>query len=176
MLQGCYKVPAARDPKSLLARHEAGIFEENRAVLASSAHRRSDGVSKLILPQCQAIIEAMGHRMAHDAAVAAGVQQSLIDLYVASCMKLDTAWYTENAGMTRKSLADMETKALDAVLPHLGVLIKAMAVEPWVTSKIISDERWSDFVAGCQVFDGQAKVSVFQGEGALESQMARSHL
>ena len=176
MLQGRYKVPAARDQKSLLARREAGIFEENRAVVASSAHHRGSEVNKLVLPQCQAIIEAMGHRMAYDAAVAAGVQQPLIDLYVASCMKLDTAWYIENAGMTRKSLADMEAKALDAVLPRLGGLIEAMGVEPWITSKIISDERWNDFVAGCQVFDGQANIGVFRGEGGLESQMARSHL
>ena len=176
MLQDRYKVPAARDPKSLLARHEAGIFEENSAMLTSSAHPRSNEVNKLILPQCQAIIEAMGHRMAYDAAVAAGVQQPLIDLYVVSCVKLDTAWYIENAGMTRKSLADMENKVLDAVLPRLDALIKAMGVEPWITSKIISDERWNDFIADCQVFDGQAKVSVFQGEGALESQVARPHL
>ncbi|EKM53857.1 uncharacterized protein PHACADRAFT_145387 [Phanerochaete carnosa HHB-10118-sp] len=176
MLQGRYQVPAARDPKSQLARHEAGIFEECRAVLASCAHHRSNEVNKLILPQCQAIIEAMGHRMAYEAAVAAGVQQPLIDLYVASCMKLDAAWYIENAGVSRRVLAEMETKALDAVLPQVGQLIKAMNVEPWITSKIISDERWNSFIATCQVFDGQAKVSVFQGEGAAESQMVRSHL
>ena len=173
MLQDRYKVPAAQDPQSLLARHEAGVFEENRAVLASSAHPRSNEVNKLILPQCQAIIEAIGHRMAYDAAVAAGVQQPLIDLYVASCMKLDATWYIENAGLTRKSLTDMESKALDAVLPRLGALIKAMGVEPWITSKIISDERWNDFVADCQVFDDQTEVSISRGEGALESEMAK---
>ncbi|EKM60026.1 uncharacterized protein PHACADRAFT_115441 [Phanerochaete carnosa HHB-10118-sp] len=161
MLQGRYKVPAARDQEGLLARHEAGLFDESRAVLASCAHHRSSEVNKLVLPQCQAIIEAMGHRMAYEAAVAAGVQQPLVELYVASCMKLDRAWYVENAGVSRKALAGMEDKALDAVLPQVEQLIHAMGVGPWITSKIVSDERWDAFVEDCQVFEGQAEVNVW---------------
>ena len=37
MLQGRYRVPASQDPKSLLARHETSLFEENRVVLAACA-------------------------------------------------------------------------------------------------------------------------------------------
>ena len=136
MIQGRYKVPGSTNPKSNLARHEAGLFQENRAVLTSCSHHRSDEVNRLILPQCQAMIEAIGHRMAYDAAVAAGVQQNLIDLYEVSCMKLDAAWYSEEVGIGRRALATMETKALDAVLPQLGTLIRQMGVEPWITSKI----------------------------------------
>ena len=109
MLQGRYKVPGSTNPKSNLARHEAGLFQENRAVLTSCSHHRSDEVNRLILPQCQAMIEAIGHRMAYDAAVAAGVQQNLIDLYEVSCMKLDAAWYSEEVGIGRRALAAMET-------------------------------------------------------------------
>ena len=76
-----------------------------------------------------------------------------------------------------KALADAETAALDAVLPQLGALVQAMGVEPWITSKIVSDARWDAFVAGCETFEGGASVPVFTGEGAaLESQLARSHL
>ena len=174
MLQGRYKVPGSRDPKSLLAKHEAGLFDENRATLASLPHHRSPEVNRLILPQCQALVEAMGHRMAYDAAVAAGVKQELVDLYVASCIKLDAAWYIENAGLTRKALQDMEATALDAVLPQLGGLVRAMGVEPWLTSKIVSDERWAAFVDTCQTFEGQGQFAVFPtGEG---EHLARAHL
>lgn len=178
MLQGRYKVPPSKDPKSLLARYELGLFEENRAALTAASHHRSDEVNRLVLPQCQSIIEAIGHRMAYDAAVAAGVQQNIIDLYVASCVKLDLAWYSENADFGRRALADFETKALDALLPDLGTLIRQMGVEPWINSKIVSDERWNSFVNTCQVFEGKSNFGVFRGETVLqhESQMVRSHL
>jgi acyl-CoA oxidase len=174
MLQGRYKVPASLDQKSLLAKHELGLFEECRAILASLPHHRSPDVNRLILPQCQGLIEAMGHRMAYDAAVAAGVRQELVDLYVASCVKLDQAWYIENAGLTRKAVQDMEATALDAVLPQLGQLVGAMGVEPWITAKIVSDERWAAFVQTCETFEGSGAFAVFAGEA--EQQIARSHL
>lgn len=158
MLQGQYSVPSPKDPNSLLASHELGLFEESRAVLSSCSHHRSNEVNRLVLPQCQAIIEAMGHRMAYEAAVAAGVQKDLIDLYVASVVKLDLAWYSENAGFGRRALAELETKALDAVLPQLGSLVGRMGMEPWISSKIVSDERWDAFVASLPVFDGNGHV------------------
>lgn len=178
MLQGRYRVPPSQNPNSLLARHETSLFDDNRVVLASCSHHRSDEVNRRILPQCQPIIEAMGHRMAYDAAVAAGVSQNLVDLYEVSCMKLDAAWYCEEAGIGRRALADMESNALDAVLPQLGRLVGQMGVEPWVTSKIVSDERWDAFVDSLEVFEGQSTVPVFRtGETAqLQQEVVRSHL
>lgn len=178
MLQGRYRVPASQNPKSLLARHETSLFEDSRAVLASCAHHRSSEVNTRILPQCQPIIEAMGHRMAYDAAVAAGVSQNLVDLYEVSCMKLDAAWYCEEAGIGRRALVDMESRALDAVLPELGTLVRRMGVEPWVTAKIVSDERWDAFVDGLEVFEGQGAAPALRtGETAqLQHEVVRSHL
>lgn len=178
MLQGRYKVPASAYPESILGQHEAGLFADNRAVLNASSHHRSDEVNRMILPQCQTMIEAVGHRMAYDAAVASGVKPNLIELYVANCMKLDASWYIENAGFTRRTLADMEAKAIDAVLPDVGKLIDNMGVERWVTSKIISDQRWNNFLDTCDVFEGQSSVAMFPGEQVQEnkSQIASSRL
>lgn len=184
MLQGLYSVPAPKDPNSLLARHEAGLFQENCTTLANCSHHRSNEVNRLILPQCQPIIEAMGHRMAYEAAVAAGVQQDLIDLYVASVVKLDLAWYSENAGFGRSALAELETKALDAVLPQLGSLVGKMGMQPWIYSKIVSDERWNAFVDTCPIYEGNGKVqsprdrTLTAGEKTLQprQEMVRSHL
>ncbi|KAI0089542.1 acyl-CoA dehydrogenase NM domain-like protein [Irpex rosettiformis] len=159
MLQGRYCAPAPKDHNSLLARHEIGLFEENRALLSQFPHQhRSDEVNRLILPQCQSIIEAIGHRMAYEAAVAAGVQQDLINLYVASVVKHDLAWYSENVDFGRRALAELETEALDAVLPQLSSLVTKMEMEPWIYSKIVSDESWDAFVETCPVFEGNALV------------------
>ena len=181
MLQGRYKVPASTNPQSLLARHESSLFDENRAILASCAHHRSDEVNRRILPNCQPLIEAIGPRMAYDAAVAAGVQQDPVDLYEVSCMKLDAVWYSEEANIGRRALAEREARALDAVLPQLGELVRGMGVEPWVTAQITSDARWNAFVQSCELFEGASAVSVLPlptGKTARlhPAEIVRSHL
>lgn len=189
MLQGRYKVPAPIHAQSILAQHEAGLFQECRGVLVQAKHHRSDAVSKHVLPQCQPIIEAIGHRMAYDAARAAGLDKSIIDLYEVSAAKLDGAWYAEHAGVTRSMLYTRESDAVDALLPQLGTLVSALRVEPWITAPIISDDRWDGFVGSCEVYGGNApSASVFDfpqtfgvsagaGARAPESAVqARSHL
>lgn len=49
------------------------MLEELRAVLAGMSHHRSDSYDRLILPECLNLIQAIGHRMAYDAAVAAAL-------------------------------------------------------------------------------------------------------
>ncbi|OBZ66991.1 Acyl-coenzyme A oxidase 2, peroxisomal [Grifola frondosa] len=180
ILIGRYEMPPSINPTSLLARHEAGLFKELRETIASVPHHRSSEVNRLILPHSQAMVEAMGHRMAYDAAVAAGVRPCLIDLYVANAVKLDPAWYAENAHLGRRAQADMETKAMDEVLPLLGTLVREMDVIPYITAPIVSDELWSAFVGSLQVFKGNGKVDVFHEQGpdlfTPDAEMVRSHL
>jgi len=162
LLQGRYKLPAARDASSFLARHEMGLFEEKRVVMASAKHHRGDETNRLVLPYCVSMVEAIGHRMAYEAAVAEGVQPELIDLYVASVVKLDAAWYIEHAQLGRHAQQEMETVALDAVLPHLGSLIRGMQVESYITAPIVSDDKWNHFMRTLQVFEGNAEVPLWR--------------
>ena len=179
ILIGRYDMPTPTDPNSLLARHEAGLLDELREVVQNIAHHRSDDVNRLILPYCQPAMEAIGHRMAYDAAVAAGVRPCLIDLYAANVVKLDPAWYAEHAGLGRKAQQEMETRAQDQVLPLLGKLVKEMDVFPYVTAPIISDDRWTAFVQDLKVFRGNAHVDPLEQRGGrfrIETEMVRSHL
>lgn len=121
--------------------------------------------------------------MAYDAAVAAGVQQDLIDLFVASAVKEDAAWYSENVSFYRRDLVDLEAKALDAVLPQLATLVKKMGMEPWITSKIITQGAWDSFLETCEDFEGDGRVEMFPNLPSgkkrhlpHDSEMVRSHL
>ena len=155
------------------------MFAENRETLNSASHHRGDDVNRLILPNCQPLIEAIGHRMAYDAAVAAGVEPCLVDLYVASVVKRDAAWYSENVGFGRRALAEMETGAMDTIVPKLGTLIGEMGVSPWITSRIVSDKRWDAFVEQLEVFSGDADGSSILDHGANSPQLnqaVRAHL
>ena len=138
-----------------MARHEIGIFEEHRRFIATVSRHRSQEVNRRILPHCQAMVEAIGHRMAYDAAVASGVEPCLVDLYVTSIMKLDPAWYAEHAGLGRGAQAEMESVALDAVLPRLSLLVGRPQDEPHLTAPIVSDAAWDSFVAELEFFEGK---------------------
>ncbi|KAI0644433.1 acyl-CoA dehydrogenase NM domain-like protein [Trametes meyenii] len=158
LLLGRYTLPAPTDPGTLLARHEAGLFAELRQILKDAPHHRSAEVSRLILPRCQPMMEAIGYRMAYDAAVQQGVRPALIDLYVSNVVALDAAWYSEHAGLSRAEQQAMSTRAMDAVLPMLDELVKEMDVLAYITAPIISDERWNVFVGGLKTYVGDAGV------------------
>ncbi|THH16516.1 hypothetical protein EW146_g4131 [Bondarzewia mesenterica] len=147
-----YAVPSTSDPTSLLAKHEAGMFEELRGLLAGMRHHRSADFDLYILPECLSLIQAIGHRMVYDAAVAANLDACLVDLYVASCVKLDSAWYVEKLGVSRRAQRDMENKAIDAVYPRLEEFLDKLALDPYITAPIFSEDRWERFVNSLPTF------------------------
>ena len=142
-----YKVPPAADPKSLLALHEEGNFQELEGLLKNIGHHRALDFDRLVLPGCLPFVQAIGHRMAYDAAVSTGVDSCLIDLYVASCVKLDPSWYVERLGLSRLRQREMEATAIDRVFPRTEEFLSLMAVEPYILAPIVSDNRWAEYVA-----------------------------
>ncbi|KAI0633884.1 acyl-CoA dehydrogenase NM domain-like protein [Trametes polyzona] len=179
LLVGRYILPPSTNPGSLLAKHESGLFAQLREVACSLENHRGAEANRLILPRCLPMVEAIGHRMAYDAAVAQGVRLVLIDLYVANALNLDSAWYSEHVGVGRAEQLEMETRAQDAVLPMLGELIQEMDVLAYVNAPIVDDNQWNAFVDGLKVFEGDAQVDLRQGarEHGLQSQpMMLSHL
>ncbi|KAK1149714.1 hypothetical protein N8T08_005268 [Aspergillus melleus] len=49
----------------------------------------------------------------------AGIDPKLIELYESGVIKEDSAWYSEQGGLSRKAQFEMEAKAADALLPDL---------------------------------------------------------
>ena len=90
--------------------------------------------------------------MAYDSAVAEGVPQPLIDLYVAQCIKDDLAWYTEE-GLTREGFAAMENTAFETVFPLMHDIVEQMGAEPFVRAPIVSDATWGQFVQSLETFE-----------------------
>lgn len=157
-------MPEAADPNSLLARHEQGLYEEARTVVMGlGAGHRSEAFNRLVLPLCQPLIEAIGHRMAYDAAVKARVPQPLINLYVANAVKHDSSWYIEHAALTRRKIAEMEDKAASALLPELDELLESTGGKAYCHAPIVSNESWKAFLAQLPHFAGNAVVETIPG-------------
>jgi acyl-CoA oxidase len=157
LLLGRYELPAAQNPKSLLARHEAGLFKECRSLLKlDGSNHRSEEFNNLLLPRCLPLIESIGHRMAYDAAVKHNVDPDLIALYETGVMKLDSSWYVEHAGISRFEQSNMESRAATVLLPRIEQLIEKTGSAPYVNAPIVSEDRFTSFIRSLPTFTGNA--------------------
>ncbi|KAJ7485061.1 acyl-CoA dehydrogenase NM domain-like protein [Mycena galericulata] len=158
------------DPHSdnILAQHEKSLLSELRHIVERFGHHRDPRIENEILPQCQELIEAVGHRLAVDAAIERGIEPLIIDLYVASVIKHDSAWYAEHTNLSRSRQRDMERDSVEALYPKLQQLLDKLEVTSYVTAPIVSDERWRSYVQELPTFDGSPVSDVANG--------LRSHL
>ncbi|KAJ7652808.1 acyl-CoA dehydrogenase NM domain-like protein [Mycena polygramma] len=157
LILGRVTLPFQPHPDNLMSRYENSLVSELRDIVKRSGHHRNSETESAILPRCQELIEAVGHRLAVDAAIESGVDPSVIDLYIASIIKLDSAWYAENTDLSRSRQRKMEQDSVEALFPKLESLLKKLDVVPYVTAPIVSEERWSGYLDTLQTF-GQSNV------------------
>ncbi|RAL03940.1 acyl-CoA dehydrogenase NM domain-like protein [Aspergillus ibericus CBS 121593] len=161
LLLGRCSVPPARHPGSLLARHEAGLLAENRDLLRTMPHgHRSEKYNQVILPRCRPLVEAIGHRMAYEAAADAGVDRDLLSLYEAGVVLLDASWYVEHGLLSRMEIVSMEEQAATALLPRLEGILDGLEREVYVTAPMGSASRWGEFLHQLPVYgESTSRVS-----------------
>ena len=144
-------MPKPRHPECLLARHELGIWETCREIAGSLGDHRGTTFNEKILPMCQPLIEAIGHRMAYEAALDAGVDKKLLDVYESGVVQLDSGWYVECVGLTRWDQLEMEERAVTSVVPFIDEFIDRTETGPVVTAPILSEESWEGFVRNLEL-------------------------
>ena len=156
-------MPPPNDPSSPIARHEASLFSEARDLLqqGSKGAHRSEQFNRNILPLALPLVEAIGHRMAYEAAIDANIDSSLLNLYESGVMKQDSAWYVEQGGLSRGIQREMEAQAVDILLPQMKDLLLASGVQPYSNAPMTSKTLWNDFVSGLEVFSGDAPSDLF---------------
>ncbi|KAL5359067.1 acyl-CoA oxidase [Aspergillus floccosus] len=168
LLLGRYNLPAAQRPDCLLAKHETGFVAELVDRLKDSTGHRGDQYNRYVLPQCRPMVLAIGQRMAYEAALDAGVDGDLLDLYEAGAVKSDPAWYVEKLGISREAQFEMECRAADAVLARLDEHLDSFNIEPYCTAPMLSSDRWEEIVNAAPMFTGNAEYDVLT---AIESKL-----
>ena len=167
-------MPKPRYPNCLLARHEAGLFSTLKSQLSQMPSHRCDAYSTVILPHCQTLVESIGYRMAYEAAVDLGVPQHLINMYEATIVKSDPAWYVEHAGLTWWQIHEMEEKAISSCLKTFDEDLAAVGMEEYAAiAPITTKQGWDRFVRDLDVVQGNGHYDVMQGSGKLEFEHAR---
>ncbi|KAI0485119.1 acyl-CoA dehydrogenase/oxidase [Xylariaceae sp. FL0804] len=173
---GRYAPPEPRDPQCLLARHERGVWDEARQILASlrGGHRGEEFNARL-LPLSLPLVRATGQRMAYEAARDAmvrggndhddlGMTPQVLALYESTCVMEDRSWYVENGILSRRALQDRDADALSSVLPLLEGILNDPAVDAFVDAPMVDQDRLSAFFSSLPSFQGpdteyfQAKI------------------
>ncbi|GJJ06007.1 hypothetical protein Clacol_000194 [Clathrus columnatus] len=144
-LRGKVKIYKPKFPDHLLAKHEDFVVSELRRFLAQNSDHRGAETERMLLPQCCGVLESIGHRWAYEAALARGVSQPIIELFVASLFDLDAAWYAENCGITRWKQKTLLVERATALYEDLPQLLKLLDVENYITAPIVSKERWERY-------------------------------
>ncbi|QRD94019.1 hypothetical protein F9C07_2286186, partial [Aspergillus flavus] len=168
LILGKYTMPPPRYPFSLLAVFETGLFQHARDIVNSlgGAYRKAEFNTR-ILPRCQTLVEAVGHRLAYEAALDAGVASELLDLYEAGVVLHHSGWFVENLALDTETQFNMEMQAMNSILPRIGDLLNATGAEPYCTAPIVSDEAWMEFTRSLEVHHGNARMDICEYDADL---------
>lgn len=161
LLIGRYQLPSPKNPNSPVARHEAALLTEAKHHLNQfGGMHRSEDFNRNILPLSLPLIQAIGHRMALEAAKEANIDSKLLALYESGVALEDSAWYTEQGGMSRRAQREMEAQAADALLPDLEKLVYETGAAPYSNAPMASERLWNTFVSELEVFSGEASFDI----------------
>ncbi|KAJ7700693.1 hypothetical protein B0H17DRAFT_1247210 [Mycena rosella] len=137
LLLNRYSLDCVPGTGSLALLHAQGLLSTSRTALHEFGDHRSEEFNRRILPCCKPIVEALGMLFAHDAAVAAGLEESITQFYLATAMQIDEAWPMFRA----------EEDALCIAFPRLEEWIRSSGTPRSVTAPIVSAERWRAFIS-----------------------------
>ncbi|KAF8154610.1 acyl-CoA oxidase [Crassisporium funariophilum] len=165
LLQGHFEVPLPDPSESLLAQHATSLLQENHDLFtAMKCEHRSDAFNSLILPQSQTVIESIGHALAYSAALRSNLPKPILDVYECAVMRQDSAWYTEQAGVSRMQQRLREDTAVSSFMPQLDAFLRQLDIEKYVSAPIVSDKAWKEYLRALPVYSGDAtpEVELFQ--------------
>ncbi|KZT66460.1 hypothetical protein DAEQUDRAFT_746565 [Daedalea quercina L-15889] len=162
-------LPTPLHDDSMLSLHSNGVHSQCRQILDGfSEGRRDERFNDLILPQCQRGVLALGCAYAYGCAVDAGVPTPLLQLFECAAIKHDPLWYTQHAGLSADVLMLNEDRAARAALPKIQEYVDQFGVDGAVDVPILSDDKWEQWVAGLENYDGCG------GQGTTDATVAVS--
>ncbi|KAB8248171.1 hypothetical protein BDV35DRAFT_379213 [Aspergillus flavus] len=152
--------------QGIAAAFKAVLTRATQESLHQLAERKAEFNTR-ILPRCQTLVEAVGHRLAYEAALDAGVASELLDLYEAGVVLHHSGWFVENLALDTETQFNMETQAMNSILPRIGNLLNATGAEPYCTAPIVSDEAWMEFTRSLEVHHGNARMDICEHDADL---------
>ncbi|KAJ3454915.1 hypothetical protein MRS44_013515 [Fusarium solani] len=156
LLGGKYSLPAPRDPTAVLARREQRMMEAAMSKLkdiGGYGGHRGQAFNQHILPCCRPIAEAIGHRMAYEAATELGACPKVLRLYEHMCVGTDFRQFSCD-GHTLQAFEDAAVEAYDDVFADMLQSLQNSEADAYTTAPIMSNKSWAVFVDKMQAFKG----------------------
>ncbi|KAF4460983.1 Acyl-coenzyme A oxidase 2 peroxisomal [Fusarium albosuccineum] len=160
LLGGKFELPRPRNELTPLARCEQKLMEDLRAELAKIGgygEHRGPAFDRHILPRCRPLVEAIGHRMAYEAAEHAGVALDVLELYGCMCAGRDLSCLPREKLWNGPSQHPTPSEPYDTVLAQIRAESACGSeLDDYVTAPIVSDEAWINFVKSLRTFNHPA--------------------
>ncbi|KAK3291980.1 uncharacterized protein B0H64DRAFT_420171 [Chaetomium fimeti] len=170
-----YELPAPRHPSTPLAQreqHRTADARDKIAELGGYEKRRGEPFNRHILPRCRPLVEAMGHRMAYEAARDAGVCPTALRLFELVCLAGDPGWRASSSSSSAgegaggagagagagagpgRAFDDDLVRAYEEALPDmLRTVAESGDLGEYVTAPILEDGAWDAFVGQLPAFE-----------------------
>ena len=120
-------------------------------------------------------MQAIGHRMAYDAAMEASVDPTLIDVYLASVILSDSTWYSETNDpairLSGSEQLEMQLNACSRGVVRLEEWLDKLEVEPYVLAPIVSEEKWDAYEGTLEIFGESLGLGIESGDDAYVEEL-----
>jgi acyl-CoA oxidase len=111
---------------------------------------RGDKYNSLPLQRCQPLVDAIGYRLAYEAALNAGVSSEFLELFTLGVIMQDMSWFTQHLKLSREDIFQQEARVLTKALPTLKKHLADIHIEPYCTAPIPSQDSMNSFVHGLE--------------------------
>ncbi|KAF6810069.1 hypothetical protein CMUS01_13545 [Colletotrichum musicola] len=126
-----------------------------------------------ILPRCRTLIEAIGQRMAYEAALQSeDVSPEVLGVFVMSCMQEDPSWFVEHGNRTRTQMRDDEERAYAKLLPMLPELVERTGTKDYITAPVVDEDSLKNCVPSLQTFGGKNEAVL--GDLPIQSKLRKN--
>ena len=150
------EIPQAQNSTSRLAQREEKLMSDMKSSLeAIGGYRehRGPAFDRHILPRCRLLAEAIGNRMAYEAAQTSGLSPAILSLYEHISLGEDLDQLPVIGLQSRTRTQSGGSAPYDFVLAQIrSESAHRSEIDDYVTAPIASEESWKSFVNSLQVF------------------------
>ncbi|KAG7402957.1 Acyl-coenzyme A oxidase 5 [Fusarium oxysporum f. sp. rapae] len=157
-------LPQARNRLSRLAQREDKLMLDMKSrleMIGGYKEHRGPAFDRHILPRCRLLAEAIGNRMAYEAAETSGLSPDVLTLYEGICMCEDLNHLPVMGPQCRADAQSQSSEPYNSVLAQIRSESASRSdLDDYVTAPIISEESWEPFTNSLHAFKHPHDVAI----------------
>ncbi|KAF5261756.1 hypothetical protein FOXYS1_7542 [Fusarium oxysporum] len=157
-------LPQARNRLSRLAQREDKLMLDMKSrleMIGGYKEHRGPAFDCHILPRCRLLAEAIGNRMAYEAAETSGLSPDVLTLYEGICMYEDLNHLPAMGPQCRLDAQSQSSEPYNNVLAQIRSESASRSdLDDYVTAPIKSEESWGSFTNSLHAFKHSHDVAI----------------